>query len=218
MPASRMTGTSTASRSKRDVVRVAQPEAAADGRAERHHGGAPDLLEPAGEHRVVGRVRQHDEAVLGTAARPRASSSTASGSSVRSLPMTSSLTQSVPNASRASFAVRTASPAVHTRRCSGSTRTSSSWSNERSEPRPDARSCGPPRWPWRRPDSTSAVRSAWRLVIPPVPRRRREPRTSPAMVRASLDATGTTVPVEPGATREVTGGDRAYRSHLKVAR
>ena len=52
--------------------------------------------------------------------------------------MTSSLTQSVPNASRASFAVSTASPAVAHPAVFGSTRTPSSWSNERSEPRPDA--------------------------------------------------------------------------------
>ena len=48
----------------RDVVRVADPHPAADRRAERHHRGAADVLEPAGQHRVVGGVREHDEAVV----------------------------------------------------------------------------------------------------------------------------------------------------------
>ena len=47
-----------------------------------------------------------------TSSSAAATSSTASGSSVRSSPITSSFTQSVSNASRASFAVRTASRAV----------------------------------------------------------------------------------------------------------
>ena len=47
-----------------------------------------------------------------TSSSAASSSATASGSNVRSSPTTSSLTQSVSNASRASFAVRTASRAV----------------------------------------------------------------------------------------------------------
>ena len=47
-----------------DVVRVADPHAAADRRAERHHGGAADVLEAAGEDRVVVGVGEDDEAVV----------------------------------------------------------------------------------------------------------------------------------------------------------
>ena len=62
------------------------------------------------------------------------SSSTASGSNVRSSPITSSLTQSVPKASRASLAVSTASEAVAHPAVLGSTRTPSSSRSESSEP------------------------------------------------------------------------------------
>ena len=47
-----------------EVVRVADAHAAADRRAERHHRGAADVLQPPGQHRVVGRVGQHGEAVV----------------------------------------------------------------------------------------------------------------------------------------------------------
>ena len=47
----------------RDVVRVADAGAGADRRAERHHGGAADLLEAAGEDRVVVGVGEDGEAV-----------------------------------------------------------------------------------------------------------------------------------------------------------
>src|SRR5439155_872653 len=47
-----------------DVVGVADPEAAAAGRAQRHHRGATDLLQAAGEHGVVAGVRQHHEALV----------------------------------------------------------------------------------------------------------------------------------------------------------
>ena len=46
-------------------MRIAQPEAAADRAAQRHHRGAADLLQAQREHRVVGRVRQHREALFG---------------------------------------------------------------------------------------------------------------------------------------------------------
>ena len=65
------------------------------------------------------RARIGSSFVYGSTVKPSSTSSSAasssagaSGSSVRSSPMTSSLTQSVPNASRASFAVSTASRAV----------------------------------------------------------------------------------------------------------
>ena len=49
---------------QRDVVRVADPHARADRRAERHHRRAADVLEAAGEDRVVVRVGQDGEAVV----------------------------------------------------------------------------------------------------------------------------------------------------------
>ena len=46
-------------------MRVADPQAAADGRPQRHDGGAAHLLEAEGQHRIVGGVGQDDEAVVG---------------------------------------------------------------------------------------------------------------------------------------------------------
>ena len=46
-----------------DVVRVADAQARADRRAQRHHRRAARLLQPAGQHRVVGGVGQHREPV-----------------------------------------------------------------------------------------------------------------------------------------------------------
>ena len=64
MPASSTTGTSHGFADQGDVVGVADAHAAADRRAERHHRGAADVREAAREHRVVGRVGQHDEALV----------------------------------------------------------------------------------------------------------------------------------------------------------
>ncbi len=47
-----------------EVVRVADAEAGADRRAQRHDRGAADVLQLAGQHRVVVGVRQHREAVV----------------------------------------------------------------------------------------------------------------------------------------------------------
>ena len=46
------------------VVRVEDALPGADGRAERHHRGAADVLEAAGQDGIVGRVGEHDEAVV----------------------------------------------------------------------------------------------------------------------------------------------------------
>ena len=62
-PASRITGTPRLLDDQAQVVRVVDPHAAADRRAERHHRRAAGVLEPAGEDRVVVRVGQHGEAV-----------------------------------------------------------------------------------------------------------------------------------------------------------
>ena len=63
MPASSTTGTVDRLADQRDVVRVADAQAAADRRAERHHGGAADVGQAAGDDRVVVGVGQHGEAV-----------------------------------------------------------------------------------------------------------------------------------------------------------
>ena len=65
MPASRMTGTSTDWRSRRDVVWVPNAETAPDRRTKGHHRGTTDLLEAEGQDRVVGRVGQDHKSVLG---------------------------------------------------------------------------------------------------------------------------------------------------------
>ena len=48
----------------RDVVRIADPHPAANRGAERHHGGAADILEPAAQDRIVGGVGEHDESLI----------------------------------------------------------------------------------------------------------------------------------------------------------
>ena len=63
-PASRITGTAGPLDDEREVVRVADAHARADRRAERHHRRAADVLQAAGEDRVVVGVGQHDEAVV----------------------------------------------------------------------------------------------------------------------------------------------------------
>ncbi|CAM5402418.1 hypothetical protein SGRIM128S_02022 [Streptomyces griseomycini] len=84
------------------------------------------------------------------------SSSTGSGSSVRSSAMTSSLTISVPSASRARRAVRTASPAVKQPAVFGSTRMPSRSSTDSTDPCTEGGH--PPHrdgaWPYRSATST----------------------------------------------------------------
>ena len=63
-PASRITGTLRALADQAQVVGVEQALAGADRGAERHHRGAADVLEPAGEDRVVVRVREDGEALV----------------------------------------------------------------------------------------------------------------------------------------------------------
>ena len=48
----------------RDVVRVLDPQAGSDRRAERHHGSGAGIFQLAAHDRVVGRVRQHHEPFL----------------------------------------------------------------------------------------------------------------------------------------------------------
>ena len=64
MPASRMTGTDAPLGDEGDVVRVADAEPAADGRAQGHDRRAAGLLEPAGQHGVVVGVGEDDETLV----------------------------------------------------------------------------------------------------------------------------------------------------------
>ncbi len=64
MPASRITGTVGGLDDQPQVVGVADPHAAADRRAERHHRRAARVLQAAREDGVVVRVGQHHEAVV----------------------------------------------------------------------------------------------------------------------------------------------------------
>ena len=64
MPASSTTGTSTRLADQGDVVRVADPHAAADRRAERHHRGAAEVGQAPRQHGIIGRVGEHHEAVV----------------------------------------------------------------------------------------------------------------------------------------------------------
>ena len=104
IPASRITGTVTASRMSRMLCGLRMPRPEPIGEPTGITAAQPDVGQPAGQDRIVAGVRQHGEPVgdqrsAARAARPP------SGSRVRSSPITSSLTQSVSNASRASWAV-----------------------------------------------------------------------------------------------------------------
>ena len=111
-PASTITGTRACVLDDADVVRILDAEAGADRRAERHHRRRAGFLELAADHRVVVRVRQHDEPFAATRTRVASSSATLSGKSVCSSPITSSFTQFDSPTSRPSRAVRMASSAV----------------------------------------------------------------------------------------------------------
>ena len=168
---------------EREVVRVADAHAAADRRAERHRGGAARVLEAPGQDRVVIRVRQHDELLvdelLGGGQQPAGS-----GSSVRSSPITSSLTQSVPNASPASARSAIASRAVKQPAVFGSSGTARSPSRRRSSRAPRGRpGAAPPSRPRSRLSRRPAIGS--RRVKPPVPGIRRERSSRPASSSAS---------------------------------
>ncbi len=44
-------------------MRVEDAQAGADGRAQRHDRGTPDILQTPGHHRIIGGIGQHDEAL-----------------------------------------------------------------------------------------------------------------------------------------------------------
>ena len=113
MPASRTTGTDASLDDDLDVVGVTDAHA----RSRSASPAASPRRSPASSRRrasdrVVVGVRQDGEALVDQDAGPPSYELDRVGSRVRSSPMTSSLTQSVSNASRASWAVRTASRAV----------------------------------------------------------------------------------------------------------
>ena len=63
-PASRITGTPARSRISRRLYGFSRPWPEPIGEPGGHHRGAADVLQPAGEDRVVVRVREHGEAVV----------------------------------------------------------------------------------------------------------------------------------------------------------
>ena len=120
-----------------EVVRILDAEARADRRAQRHHGGRAGVLELAARHRIVVRVGQHDEAFLARARAWRRCRASLSGNSVRSSPITSSLTQLESPASRAEPApcARRRRP-CSSRRCWAAERSSSGRSRRAATPSP----------------------------------------------------------------------------------
>ncbi len=155
--------------------------------------GAPSGMTAAHPACSSRRASTGSSLVYGSTVNPRltsmsaaSSSSIGSGSRVCSSAITSSFTQSVPSASRASSAVCTASAAVWQPAVLGSTRM------PRSVSRPSTDR--PPPGATRRmatvvssvPDAASARSSTSRLGAPPVPMISREPNFSPAMTRGSV--------------------------------
>ncbi len=219
MPASRITGTSTAWRSSAMLCGLRMPRPLPMGEPSGMTAAQPTCCSrkaSTGSSVVYGSTTNPSSASCSAALR----SSTASGSSVRSSPITSNLTQSVSKASRANFAVSTASDAVAHPAVLGSTRTPRSPRRDNSEPLPAASTRRTATVAMAVPDARSAAPSRSRLVIPPVPRRSREASTSPAMQRplsggpgtgpASLRVTGRRYPGARlwwlGAGRDTTDG------------
>src|SRR3954468_6325014 len=172
-PASRITGTFARSTISEMLygLRIPMPEPI----------GEPSGMTAAQPTSSRRRARIGSSFVYGRTVKPSATSSSAassssgaSGSSVRSSPITSSLTQSVPNASRASFAVTTASRAVKQPAVFGNSSTPHSSRTSVSEPR----ACGSIRRSAIVTSSAPVARiasaSVSRRLNPPVPRMSRE--------------------------------------------
>src|SRR3954452_6697063 len=113
------------------------------------------------------------------------SSSVGSGSSVRSSPITSSFTQSVSNASRASCAVVTASRAVKQPAVFGSSAQPASLSTSTIEPRAAGSTRRSASVARSAPDARTASPITSRLRKPPVPMLRRERNVRPAILSPS---------------------------------
>ena len=112
------------------------------------------------------------------------SSSAGSGSSVLSSPITSSFTQSVPSASRASRAVVTASRAVKQPAVFGSTSQPADSSVSRIDPGAEGSTRRIATVASSAPDALAASAIAPRLRKPPVPSTRRERSSRPAIWNA----------------------------------
>ena len=119
--------------------------------------------------------------------------STTSGSNVMSSPMTSSFTQSVSNASRPSFAVRTASRAVKHPAVFGNTRRPSPRSTSSNEPDIEGSTRRMATVVISVPDASNAAASTSRLGAPPVPVINRDPNDTPAITNASTPPASSTI-------------------------
>ncbi len=139
------------------------------------------------------RARIGSSVVYGSTTNPSATSfsaasrvSTGSGSRVRSSPITSSFTQSVWHASRASRAVSSASPAVRQPAVFGRISTPSRRSRSNTEPRAVLSTRRIATVVSSVPDATSAASRISRLGAPPVPMISREPNGRPAISSGSI--------------------------------
>src|SRR3954451_20523821 len=153
-----------------------------------------------------------------TSVRAASISAAGSGMSVRSSPITSSLTQSLPSASRASWAVVTASRAVKQPAVLGSTKQPASSRTWRIEPR----ALGSTRriatvaiWA---PEASTACAISSRLRKPPVPRTSRESKLRSPISSATSAPLHRVEDLHLLALAEGGAGPLAARHHLAVHR
>src|SRR5215208_1889944 len=179
-PASRITGTRACSTISRRLYGLLIPMPLPIGEP-----SGITAAQPASSRR---RARIGSSFVYGRMVKPSATSSSAaessspgSGNRVRSSPITSSFTQSVSSASRASLAVVTASRAVKQPAVFGSTSSPASSSTSTIEPRALGSTRRIATVANSAPDSRAASAISWRLRKPPVPRIRRDSSGRPAI-------------------------------------
>src|SRR4051812_28545639 len=184
MPASRITGTLACSTISRRLYGLRMPIPLPIGDP-----SGITTAQPASSSR---RARIGSSFVYGSTTKPSftsssaaSSSSVGSGSSVRSSPITSSFTQSVSKASRASCAVVIASRAVKQPAVFGRSEQPASESTSTIEPRALGSTRLRASVARSAPDARTASAITSRLWKPPVPMMRREPKSRPAMVKAS---------------------------------
>src|SRR4051812_33608193 len=188
MPASRITGTPAASTIRRRLygLRIPMPLPIGDP-------SGITAAQPASSSR---RARIGSSFVYGSTTKPSftsssaaSSSSVGSGSSVRSSPITSSFTQSVSKASRASCAVVIASRAVKQPAVFGRSEQPASARTSTIEPRALGSTRLRASVARSAPDARTASPITSRLWKPPVPMIRRERNARPAIVRPLPSAT-----------------------------
>src|SRR3954447_16959138 len=222
-PASRITGTVARSRISRRLYGFSSP-----------------IPEPIGEPSGITaahptssnrRARIGSSLVYGSTTKPSSTSSSAassnagaSGSSVRSSPTTSSLTQSVSNASRASFAVSTASRAVKQPAVVGSSCTPARSSTSTIEPRDDGSIRRRATVTSSEPEASIAAARASRDRNPPVPSSSRERSVRPPIERTSVSVAAISAPLDraqdlhPRPFVQLRPRPLAARDHLGVDR